>query len=203
MFTNVPLEETIHICVNELFKGNSSIHGLNKKQIIEMLSLTTKESILLFEMAYYTQVVRVAIRSPPGPALANAFLFQHDTKRLNDCPEKFKAVFYKRYVDDTFVLFKGPEHVKSFVDYMNRKPKNIFSFETEKDDQMPFLDVNVFRENGKFVTNVYRKETFSGVYTNFYSFIPLEQKFGMVYTLLHRCFCLVSDMSKFHIEIEN
>ena len=43
LFTNVPLEETIHILVNELFKSNSSIHGLNKKQIIEMLSLTTKE----------------------------------------------------------------------------------------------------------------------------------------------------------------
>ena len=67
---------------------------------------------------------------------------------------------------------------------------------------MPFLDVNVFRENGKFVTNVYRKETFTEVYTNFCSFIPLEHKFGLVYTLLHRCFCLVSDMSKFHFKIE-
>ena len=74
---------------------------------------------------------------------------------------------------------------------MNSKHNNInFSFETEKDEQMPFLDVNVFRENGKFVTNVYRKETFTGVYTNFSSFIPLEHKFGLVYTLLHRCFCL-------------
>ena len=86
---------------------------------------------------------------------------------------------------------------------MNRKPKNIFSFETEKDEQMPFLDVNVFRENGKFVTNVYRKETFSGVYTNFYSFIPLEQKFGMVYTLLHRCFCLVLIWLSFPLKLKN
>ena len=116
-------------------------------------------------------------------------------------PKKFKPVFYKSYVDDIFVLFKGPERVKSFVDYMNSKPKNIFSFETKKDEQMSFLDVNVFCVNGKFVTNVYRKETFIGVYTNFYSFIPLEQKFGMVYTLLHRCFYLVSDMPKFAFEI--
>ena len=29
--TNVPLDETINICVNELFKSNGSIHGLNKK----------------------------------------------------------------------------------------------------------------------------------------------------------------------------
>ena len=112
-------------------------------------------------------------------------------------------MFYKRYVDDIFGLFLRLEHVKPFVDYMNSKHKNInFSFETEKDEQMPFLDVNVFGENGKFVTNVYKKETFTGVYTNFSSFIPLEHKFGLVYTLLHRRFCLVSVMSKFHFQIE-
>ena len=131
-------------------------------------------------------------------------LFCVITKWLDDCPEKSKPAFYKRYVDDIFVLFKRPEHVKPFVNYMNSKHKNInFSFETEKDEQMPFLDVNIFCENGKFVTNVYRKETFTGVYTNISSFTPLEHKFGLVYTLLHCCFCLVSDMSKFHFEIEN
>ena len=31
LFSNVLLEETINICVNELFKSNISIHGLNKK----------------------------------------------------------------------------------------------------------------------------------------------------------------------------
>ena len=159
LFTNVPVEETIDICVNELFKSNSSIHGLNKKQITEMLSLSTKESIILFDMAFYTQVDGVAMGSPLGPSLANAFLCHHETKWLNDCPKKFKPLFYKRYVDDIFVLFKRPEHVKPFVDYMNSKHKNInFSFEMEKDGQIPFLDVNVFHENGKFATNVYRKK---------------------------------------------
>ena len=177
---------------------------LIKKNITEMLSLTTKESIILFDMAFYTQVDGVAMASPLSFSLDNAFLCHHETKWLNDCPEEFKPVFYKRYVDDIFVFFKRPEHVKSFVDYMNSKHKNInFSFETKKDEQMPFLDVNVFRENGKFVTNVYRKETFTGVYTNVSSFVPLEHKFGLVYTLLHRCFCLVFEMSTFPFEIEN
>ena len=112
-------------------------------------------------------------------------------------------MFYKRYLDDNFVLFKRPEHVKPFVDYMSSKHKNInFSFETEKDGQISFLDANAFRENDKFVTNVYRKETFTRIYTNFSSFIPLEHEFGLVYMLLNRCFCLVTDISKFHFEIK-
>ena len=75
-----------------------------------------------------------------------------------------------------------------------------FLFETKKDGQMSFLDVNVFRENGKFVTTIYRKETFTGVYTSFSSFIPLQHKFDLVYTLINRCFSLVS--KTFHFEIE-
>ena len=79
LFTNVPLEETINIDVYELFKSNSSIHGLNKEQITEMLSLTNKESIILFDMAFYIQVDGVAMWSPLGPSLANAFLCHHET----------------------------------------------------------------------------------------------------------------------------
>ena len=39
----------------------NDIHGLNTKRITEMLSLTTKESIFLFDMAFYTQVDGVAM----------------------------------------------------------------------------------------------------------------------------------------------
>ena len=42
-----------------------------------------------------------------------------------------------------------------------------FSHEVERDGKLSFLDVNVFREEEQFVTNVYRKLTFSGVYTDF------------------------------------
>ena len=153
-------------------------------------------------MQFYSEIDDVAIGSPLGPTLANVFLCHHEKKWLNDCPNNFKPVFYKRYVDDIFVLFKKSEHVQLFVNYMNSKHKNIsFSYETEKDGVTLFLDVNIFREKDKFVTNMYRKETFTGVYTNFSSFISLEYKFSLAYTLLHRCFSLVSDMSKFHLEV--
>ena len=54
-------------------KNNSSIHDLNEKQITNMLSLNTKESIL-FDMAFFTQVDCVPMGSPLGPSLANTFV---------------------------------------------------------------------------------------------------------------------------------
>ena len=58
------------------------------------------------------------------------------------------------------------------------------------------------RGKDKFTTSVSRKDTFSGVYTNFSSFVVLGDKFGLVYTLLHRSFTIVSDFSKFQFEVE-
>ena len=77
-----------------------------------------------------------------------------------------------------------------------------FSIETEINGSLSFLDVKVFRENDKFDTSVFRKETFTGVYTNFISFIPLEYKFGLVHTLLNFFFNLSSDFLKFHHEVD-
>ena len=39
LFKNVPLNETIAICVNELFKSSQTVSGLNRQQVLEMLSL--------------------------------------------------------------------------------------------------------------------------------------------------------------------
>ena len=74
LFSNVPLDETIGICTQGLFKNENTVYGLNKKEITEMLSLTTKESIILFDMEFYSQIDGVAMGSPLGPTLANVSL---------------------------------------------------------------------------------------------------------------------------------
>ena len=79
---------------------------------------------------------------------------------------------------------------------------SIFLLKKKKMGKCPSLMSTCSARMVRFVTNVYRKETFTAVYTNFSSFIPLEHKFALVYTLLHRCFCLVTYMFKFHFEIE-
>ena len=76
-----------------------------------------------------------------------------------------------------------------------------FSMETEKENKFSFLDVEIIREQGKFTTTIYRKLTFSGGYSNSESFLPLVYKFGMVYTLVYRCFRICSNWTQFHTEL--
>ena len=132
--------------------------------------------------------------SPLGPILANIFLCYHEKRWLRSCPAEFKPINYIRYVDDTFVLFWDESHVEKFQKFLNEQHPNIkFTVEKEQDNVLPFLDVLVRRTDTEFTTGTYRKPTFSGVYSNFRSFIPNEYKFGLVVTLLYRAFELVSD----------
>ena len=73
--------------------------------------------------------------------------------------------------------------------------------EREKENKLSFLDVEIIREQGKFTTTIYRKPTFSGVYSNFESFLPSVYKFGKVYTLVYRCFRICSNWTQFHTEL--
>ena len=48
---------------------------------------------------------------------------------------------------------------------------------------------------------MFRKPTFSGIFTNFDSFIPISFKHGLVNTLIFRCFKIYSSYGKLHNEI--
>ena len=87
--------------------------------------------------------------------------------------------------------------------YLNKPHKNIkFTLEIERNGSLSFLDITVTRENNKFLTSVYCKPTFRGVFTNFESFIPDMHKRGLIETLLHRNFRLCSSYENFHRVIE-
>ena len=91
LFTNIPLlQETIDLCVESLFKDRTHI-----------------------DKQYYG----VEIVSQLGLPLANVFLCYHEKILLQNCPSEFKPVIYRRYVNDTCLLFRSRHHVKKLQNY--------------------------------------------------------------------------------------
>ena len=140
---------------------------------------------------------------PLGPTLANVFMCHFENIWLENCPAHFKPIVYRRFVDDTFLLFRTKDHVEKFKNYLNKQHKNIkFTSEIEENGSLSFLDITITREIKKFETSVYRKPTISDVFTNFESFIPNLGKFELIETLLYRSFRLCSIYENFYREIE-
>ena len=110
------------------------------------LRAALQNNLFNFESKIYKQIDEVAMGSPLDPTLANAFLCFHEQIWLNECPDEFKPAYYGRYVDNIFVLFRSPDHLEKFKNYLISKYRNIrFTCEKEQNNSMPFLDVLITR----------------------------------------------------------
>jgi hypothetical protein len=90
-----------------------------------------------------------------------------------------------------------------FLEYINQIHPNIkFTMETEINNSLPFLDVLISRTPSGFSTSVYRKNTFSGLGLNFFSFCSKNFKLNACRTLIYRAFHLSSNWISFHNEIK-
>ena len=105
-------------------------------------------------------------------------------------------------MDDIFAMFKKRDHVKTFLRYIDSRHRNIkFTCEEEKNNKISFLDISISRNNNALKTSIFRKPTFSGVYTNFNSFLPTEYKRKLLRTFLYRTYNICSSYLQIHEEI--
>ena len=111
-------------------------------------------------------------------------------------------MFYRRYEDDIFALFRKEECLKLFLNYFNLWHENIkFTSEKETNNKLSFLDIEISRDKIQFITSVYCKPTFSGVFSHFDSFIPRGYKFNLLSTLIFCCYSISCSMELFVKEV--
>ena len=203
LFTNISLTEMLNLCVQNLYINQTHVGNLTQSSSYSLLKITMFESFFIFDGKFYEQFDGVAMGSPLGPTLANVFMCHFENIWLENCPAHFRPIVYRRFVDDTFLLFRTKDHVEKVKNDLNKQHKNIkFTSEIEENGSLSFLDITITRGNNKFVTSVYRKPTFSGIFTNFESFTPEMHKRGLIETLLHRSFRLCFSYENLHREIE-
>ena len=94
---------------------------------------------------------------------------------------------YRRFVDDTFSVVDSRERALQFLDCLNGLHKALkFTMDSEEEGQLPFLEVLVMKEAGKFATTIYRKPTFTGLYTRWDSYCATGQKIALLRSLTQR-----------------
>ena len=82
-------------------------------------------TVICFNGNYHKQLDCIAMGSFVGPVLANAFLCYHERKCLRECSVAYAPIFYKRYVDNIFVLLKSENQVNNLLFYSNFQNPNL------------------------------------------------------------------------------
>ena len=105
----------------------------------------------------------------PIIAIANIFMESLEERALKTITQK--PSMWIRYVDDTFVIWPhGDDELERFHQHLNQQNQSIkFTIEEEKENQLPFLDVQVRRDGNHLRTSVYCKPTHTDRYINFHS----------------------------------
>ena len=207
LFTNVPVRETVDIVLSSLYETQETVGGMSRNQFKKLLELCVNDNRFIFNQDHFMQHEGFAMGSPLSAPMANLFLCHHEVKWLHDCPEAFKPLIYRRYVDDTFLVFKKREHIDEFCSYLNGKHPNInFTKEYENENKLSFLDMNVNKiERGgimAFSLNIFRKGTFTGLGLNYHSYTFRNFKINNIKTLIFRAYRLCSTWCDFHGEVQ-
>ena len=120
------------------------------------------ESFFIFDGNFYGQCDGVAMDFCLGSTLVNVFMCYFKSIWQENCPSHFKPNVCRRLADYTFLKFQSKDDVEKFRNYLNKQHKNIkFRLEIVENGLVSFLNIKNSCENGKFVTSVYHKSTFS------------------------------------------
>ena len=94
-------------------------------------------------------------------------------------------------MDDTCLCVPLDKLQKLIDTFNNYHPRIQFIHEMERNNRISFLDLEIIKlDNGKIVSNWYRKSTYSGRMLNFISNHPFQNKVAIIKNLLDRAVCL-------------
>ena len=206
LFTNIPLNKTINICLDRLYRRDPGIRpSIPEDTLKKLLELCVCDNTFVFNGKVYQQVDGVAMGSSLGPLLANIYMAHLEEEFYFNESRDFSPTFYRRYVDDTFCLFKKLEHADQFMSFINTVDPSIqFDMELEVNSQLPFLDTVVKRNNNNVFPDIstHVKPTDKGLFYNFNSFIPDRYKYNLMSCLIHRVYHIASSFTIFHEDLD-
>ena len=189
LFTNVPLDRTINVILNRIYKKGLIKTRLKKTTLKKLIKDTCTKTVFSCNDQLYEQINGVSMGSSMGPVLANIIMTELESVIITKLIDAGTIKFYGRYVDDTLLLVK-PSDITKIHDLLNSFDPSI-KFTVDKfDNEVPhFLDLEISPDG----LSIFRKDTNTGQYTNFDSYENWNYKTAWIKSLVTRAKRICSD----------
>ena len=158
LYTNIPNEEGIAAVREAMSMSTSS--KISSKVITTFLWLILTLSNFVFNGINYLQKQGVTMGSICSPSYANIFMGYFEREYLYPLI-RGKCMFYTRYIDDIFLIWKGTEaQLTEFLKMINSLHPTIKFDANYSFREINFLDTVVYKDKDcNLQTKVYRKPT--------------------------------------------
>ncbi len=204
LFDNVDIDRFMVLCA-DFIKERSIwlpyaplLNSLSDAELLDLVKFVLSNSYARFNNVTYRQRYGVPMGSPISVAVAELFMDFIECYALNSCDLTICPKFYRRYLDDCFLLFEGDMHtVQLFLQHLNSINNRVrFTVETENNRCLPFLDILIHRNDNCLTCSVYQKPTHSNRYAHPLSCVPKSVHASVVRALRYRAqlYCIDSEL---------
>ena len=202
MFTNVPVDTTIDVIIQNVYENDSIPAPRIPKHILQkMLEICTKDTPFRCPSGQlYRQADGVAMGSPLGVLFAEAYMAHIESVAISSLHTP--PYTYCRYVDDIFVDMNDEVHLASLKMALEEHSVLRFTTELSINGKMPFLDVHIDASDKSFTTSVFRKPTDPGRCMSGDSECPDKYKESVIRAYINRAIKHCSTWPLLHQELQ-
>ena len=200
LFTNVPVEETINIILDRVYRSEMDALPVSEDVLKNLLKACTMEAPFLSHQGeLFRQVDGVAMGSPLGVLFANMYMATVEERTFR---EHRKPRIYGRYIDDIFITIRNPDDAIKLKQSFTKNSVLNFTIEQSQQKTLPFLDVLIQQKEGGFNTTVYTKTTNTGRCLNARGECPDTYKKSVVSAYVKRAFTHCTSWKAVHSELD-
>ena len=170
LFTNVPIKKTIDVILTRIYNDHTTSTNLN---------ICTKTAFS-FNNITYEQKDSVSMGSSLGPVMVNIIISELENKVIKPLINDGNINFYCQYVEDTILVVK-PHDLRRIHKLLKSFDKNLkFTVDLFENEVPHFLDLEISPDG----ISIYRKDTNTGLYVNYTSFVLWTHRIAWIRSLV-------------------
>ena len=200
LFTNVPVEETIGIILDRIYR--SEMTPLNVPEHIlreQLLACTTEAPFFSHTGELFCQVDGVSMGSPLGVLFAEAYMAEVERRVFTSNP---KPRIYTRFRDDIMLAVDEEEEIERISTHLKTNSVLNFTVELSSEGKLPYLDVMITQHLDHFGTDVYIKPTNVGKCMNARGECPDTYKRSVIAAYVRRALHYCTTWPAIHRELD-
>jgi Reverse transcriptase (RNA-dependent DNA polymerase)/GIY-YIG catalytic domain len=197
LYPSIPVDIALEMMEEWIY--GQHLHPHLAEDYINLAKLGMKHSFFQFNDTFYKQDFGTSMGNALSPFLANLFMSRLEKKLLGE--GKIPTKWY-RYVDDVFCIIQKNELENTLINLNSQYPSIKFTHETEVDGILPFLDLEIIRNNNKIEFGIYKKPTSTKRYITSDSFCNTQHKHAAFNSMTYRLVNLPLKPEKFNSELK-
>lgn len=184
MYTNLPTTPLAFNTVLSAMKDYLPMSLQVRRLLRRVIEYVMYNNYFRFGTNNFRQCSGIAMGTPCAPSFANILMHVTEKSYFGSPHCEFKPLFYGRYIDDIFFIFKGTatqlnSFVQSFDTHRAYSDRLKITW-TYSQDSIEFLDLVIHSKPGKLLLSTHQKALNKYLYIPFCSYHPKDNKTGFI-----------------------